>query len=142
MRLAHLFLLLANISTGLKHTLYIKKENRRAFSIETFGFVEGGAMNLTVTGFSVSTPERRCCAKNVNPLLILSYGIQMQSASIGQVQKVGFRMRKVESENAAQQSIEVHIGDILIINMGAVLDTDLCVLVYFSIIIKQGCSYW
>lgn len=39
---------------GMIHNLVIKEDARRAFQIETFGFREGGFMNLTVSGFSVS----------------------------------------------------------------------------------------
>lgn len=36
------------------HSLSISKDTRRMFQIESFGFREGGFMNLTVSEFSVS----------------------------------------------------------------------------------------
>ena len=39
---------------GLIHHLNIRKDDRHTFKIETFGFVNGGVIDLTVTDFSIS----------------------------------------------------------------------------------------
>ena len=38
---------------GLIHQLHIRHDDRNIFKIETFGFVTGGVMNITVNNFAV-----------------------------------------------------------------------------------------
>lgn len=40
---------------GMIHNLSVQNDARRVFQIESFGFREGGFMNLTVSGYSVRT---------------------------------------------------------------------------------------
>lgn len=48
-----LLLLQSTPVCGMIHNLSVQKDARRVFQIESFGFREGGFMNLTVSGFSV-----------------------------------------------------------------------------------------
>jgi hypothetical protein len=44
---------------GLVHHLRIDNDDRALFKIETFGFVQGGIMNITVRDFSLKSPRSR-----------------------------------------------------------------------------------
>jgi hypothetical protein len=48
------------LSEGLIHRLVIKDDTRHLFQIESFGFLSGGVMNLTVTGFQVLKCSKDC----------------------------------------------------------------------------------
>lgn len=79
-------LLLTTTQTfALRHHLSISHDDRRIFKIETFGFNEGGVMNLQVSGLKIESPK--------------------SSADSGTV-KLGFIMRKAQSESSAQQDLE------------------------------------
>lgn len=86
-----LFILLQilNISSlaGLIHNLQIRDDARVVFKIETFGFIAGGLMNITVSDFSL-----------VN---------QIKSSN----EKIGFLARKASSESAAQQDLQTFIDN-------------------------------
>lgn len=51
---------------GMIHSLSISKDTRRMFQIESFGFREGGFMNLTVSEFSVSLTFNRKISTNLS----------------------------------------------------------------------------
>lgn len=44
---------------GLVHHLHIENDDRALFRIETFGFVQGGLMNISVRDFSIKSPRSR-----------------------------------------------------------------------------------
>ena len=69
-------------SHGLVHRLAIKADDRDIFKIETFGFVGGGTINITVTDFALWDKKR------------------------DDETKIGFIMRKARTESAAQQDLE------------------------------------
>ncbi|CAM9624390.1 unnamed protein product [Ascophyllum nodosum] len=52
-----LMLVLLPRTWGMIHSLVISKDTRRMFQIESFGFREGGYMNLTVSDFTIEGPE-------------------------------------------------------------------------------------
>jgi G protein-coupled receptor 107 len=77
---------------SLVHRLVIKSDDRDIFKIETFGFVGGGMMNITLTDFDLAIPKYdKSVKKNTLP------------------NRIGFVMRKASSESAAQQDLEKHI---------------------------------
>ena len=69
-------------SHGLVHRLAIKADDRDIFKIETFGFVGGGTINITVTDFAILDKKS------------------------DEELKIGFIMRKARTESAAQQDLE------------------------------------
>ena len=70
-------------SHGLVHRLAIKADDRDIFKIETFGFVGGGTINITVTDFAI-----------------------LDKKPDDEIKKIGFIMRKARTESAAQQDLE------------------------------------
>jgi hypothetical protein len=80
--------ILISSSNALLHHLKINGDDRDVFKIETFGFVEGGIMNMTVTDFTMSKPPKGEKSGPAGP------------------RRVGFIMRKAPSESAAQQDLE------------------------------------
>lgn len=89
MRIVELFsiftLWLLHFGSSLKHNLHIVNDDRKIFKIETFGFIEGGQMTLTLSDFSLNEFD----PKN------------------GNAGKIGFIMRKSMSESSSQQDLEL-----------------------------------
>jgi hypothetical protein len=75
---------LLGFSHALIHHLHIADDDREIFKIETFGFVDGGVMNITIKDFSLHSK-------------VGSQPSKFQG---------GFVMRKASSESAAQQDLE------------------------------------
>jgi hypothetical protein len=69
---------------ALIHHLHISKDDRDIFKIETFGFVEGGVMDISMSHFSMKTKMGKAITRA----------------------DVGFVLRKATSEAAAQQDLE------------------------------------
>ena len=86
MKLLLLCSLLA-LAQSLVHRLVIANDDRSIFKIETFGFVGGGMMNITLSDFSIAS---------------VSKTDKIQSGT----RRIGFIMRKANSESAAQQDLE------------------------------------
>jgi len=88
LRMMRLLLLCCTLfyAKSLVHKLKIHNDDRDIFKIETFGFVGGGMMNISLSDFSITTPK----------------GDKPSSA----IPKIGFIMRKATSESAAQQDLE------------------------------------
>lgn len=59
-RLLFLSLCSVPLFTSLKHNLLISNDNRNIFKIETFGFIEGGIVDIKISDFSIqlSTKEK------------------------------------------------------------------------------------
>lgn len=72
---------------SLVHNLKIVNDDRDIFKIETFGFVSGGLVNITVSDLTISNPM----------------GVLVSTKS---TTKIGFLLRKASSESAAQQDME------------------------------------
>jgi len=81
-------------SVGLIHKLKIVHDDRDIFKIETFGFVAGGVMNISVSDFGIVNGVNSAVSANANKPLDTSKP------------KIGFIMRKSTSESAAQQDLE------------------------------------
>ena len=82
--------LLAEFSSALTHKLVINSDERDIFKIETFGFVTGGMINISVSDFHLlETKKLGSNASSSNPNV-----------------RIGFIMRKSSSESLAQQDIE------------------------------------
>jgi G protein-coupled receptor 107 len=77
---------------SLVHHLVIKNDDRNIFKIETFGFIGGGMMNITLTDFSIASSPKQG-KDTVKPF----------------PNSIGFIMRKASSESAAQQEMEKNI---------------------------------
>ena len=77
------FLFQLQYTDGLIHELEIKQDNRHLFDIETFGFVAGGRMDVSVRDFKIN---RRALDKSPS--------------------KVGFILRKAVSEYAAKEDLD------------------------------------
>jgi hypothetical protein len=75
------FCLLFSSAASMKHDLRIEKDTRSLFKIETFGFQEGGVIDLKVSKFSVSNFH-------------------------ASTERAGFVMRKAKSESSAQNDLE------------------------------------
>lgn len=62
------FLTLCLLSYSLKHNLVIHNDNRNIFKIETFGFFNGGKMDIKISDFSIhlSTKERQAFKRVAN----------------------------------------------------------------------------
>ena len=84
-------------SECLIHHLKIHHDDRNVFKIETFGFIKGGIMNITITDFSISSLQNE---------KIHSGNISNSNASNPNSYKIGFLMRKANSESAAQEDLE------------------------------------
>eukprot|EP01041_Mallomonas_annulata_P005494 gene5494-11063_t len=78
--------LLLNAAHGLVHELMIRNDPRDIFMIQTFGFVSGGIVNITVNDFSLTDVRQ-----GINSSLL----------------RVGFILRKSSSESSAQQDLEM-----------------------------------
>ena len=76
------------LAHGLVHDLAIRDDDRSLFKIETFGFFEGGTMNIKVTDFHVN---KRTLDKS--PM------------------RIGFIMQKSETESQAQEDLEKAIEE-------------------------------
>jgi hypothetical protein len=72
----------------LVHHLKISNDDRDIFKIETFGFVEGGIMNMTISDFAITKPTKSEKGSSSGP------------------HRIGFIMRRAPSESAAQQDLE------------------------------------
>jgi len=46
-------LLFLSLTNGLIHHISVSDDTRSVFSLDTFGFFEGGLISLSVTGFKV-----------------------------------------------------------------------------------------
>jgi len=77
-------------SEALVHHLSIARDDRALFKIETFGFLGGGTMNLTLSQFSLSKKGGDAIRNNNNNKDL----------------RIGFVMRRAESESASQQDLE------------------------------------
>lgn len=82
--------------SSLKHKLLIKDDDRTLFKIETFGFIKGGVMDITISNFEVKNNHARKDKADTAVTKMSEY-------------KLGFVMRKTESESEAQQDIESFI---------------------------------
>ena len=82
------FLSKLQYTDGLVHELEIKQDNRALFDIETFGFVAGGHIDVSVRNFKVN---RRALDKSPT--------------------KVGFILRKAASEYAAKEDLDHAMGE-------------------------------
>jgi hypothetical protein len=89
-------------ASGLIHHLQIVNDERRLFKIETFGFVSGGLMDLTLSDLKLHAPSYAYYnstsgkkAKNNKPDDI--------------TYSMGFLMRRADSESDAQQDLETII---------------------------------
>lgn len=76
------------ISRSLVHRLVISNDDRNIFKIETFGFVGGGMMNISLSDFSIASHSK------------------LEKATPAEANRIGFIMRKASSESAAQQDLE------------------------------------
>lgn len=76
------------ISHCLVHRLVISNDDRNIFKIETFGFVGGGMMNITLSDFSIASHSKS------------------DKLASTESHRIGFIMRKASSESAAQQDLE------------------------------------
>lgn len=85
------------LATSLVHDLTITNDDRDVFKIETFGFVTGGVMNITIKDFSLQFAALTTVAK------------ESSNTATTTPNKMGFIMRKAESESAAQQDLEAII---------------------------------
>ena len=86
-----------NAALCLVHNLKISSDDRDVFKIETFGFVSGGVMNITVKDFSLQFAALTTVAKDSS------------NVAISTPNKMGFVMRKAASESVAQQDLETII---------------------------------
>mgnify|MGYP006940257472 CR=1 FL=1 len=85
-----LFLSLCSVSlfTSLKHNLLISNDNRNIFKIETFGFIEGGIVDIKISDFAIqlSTKEKEAMREKEshqsNKTLISSTLSQPLSATV------------------------------------------------------------
>ena len=96
------FLLRLQYSDGLVHELDIRQDNRPLFDIETFGFVAGGHIDVSVRNFKIN---RRALDKSPS--------------------KVGFILRKAVSEYAAKEDLDHAMG---VSNMDAMHTSTSCIL--------------
>jgi len=88
--LALYFLTVPRCTHSLVHQLKIREDDRSLFKIETFGFLGGGTMNLTLSSFSLSKKNGDVIRNNNN----------------NKDMRIGFVMKRAESESAAQQDLE------------------------------------
>lgn len=77
---------------SLKHKLFIQDDDRTLFKIETFGFICGGVMDITISNFELHNDHAR--------------ELNAETVAKNSSYKLGFVMRKTESESEAQQDIE------------------------------------
>lgn len=85
-------LFLTQTCNALVHHLQIHKDDRNVFKIETFGFIAGGRMNISVSDFSITLSAKD--------------KIKEADTNGANYYKVGFLMRKANSESTAQQDLE------------------------------------
>eukprot|EP00607_Mallomonas_marina_P009512 CAMPEP_0182419110 /NCGR_PEP_ID=MMETSP1167-20130531/3509_1 /TAXON_ID=2988 /ORGANISM="Mallomonas Sp, Strain CCMP3275" /LENGTH=483 /DNA_ID=CAMNT_0024593745 /DNA_START=99 /DNA_END=1550 /DNA_ORIENTATION=+ len=71
---------------SLVHNLVIRNDPRNLFKIETFGFIPGGKINITVEDFSLGA---------------------VKSGTNSSLLQTGFILRKFSSETAAEQDLEM-----------------------------------
>ena len=90
MQLLIAVVLLLSRASSLVHHLVIKNDDRALFKIETFGFLGGGTMNLTLSQFSLSKKS----------------GEKIRNNNNNKDMRIGFVMRRAESESASQQDLE------------------------------------
>ena len=57
-RLLFLSLCSAPLVTSLKHNLLISNDNRNIFKIETFGFIEGGIIDIKISDFAIQLSSK------------------------------------------------------------------------------------
>jgi G protein-coupled receptor 107 len=108
LRLVAIFLILARIfypSVCLVHHLTIHNDDRHVFKIETFGFIPGGKMSITLKDFALHSH------KSLSSSTIAHHGNNTlskssNSSTINEDYQIGFVMRHAESESAAQQDLE------------------------------------
>ena len=89
MRLLLGLLLLVQLCTALKHKLDIVNDGRDFFKIETFGFNGGGALSVLFRDFELKHPDKETVKDKAKEGM-----------------KVGFLLRRMPSESAAQQDLE------------------------------------
>jgi G protein-coupled receptor 107 len=77
------------LASSLIHRLVISNDDRDIFKIETFGFIAGGMMNMTLSDFTMISPRR--------------------DKDGDTAPRIGFIMRKAPSESAAEQDLEKNI---------------------------------
>ena len=83
--------------TCLKHKLSITNDDRSLFKIETFGFTKGGVIDIAITNFKVDSNSDSKKKEDIQ-------------------YKLGFVIRKSESESEAQQDVE------------SIIDKGLCIM--------------
>jgi len=80
-----LIIISLHTSEGMKHYLHIQDDTRAMFMIETFGFEEGGVIDINIHKMSIKNHKEG--------------------------DKTGFVFRKAESESAAQSDLEQMLED-------------------------------
>lgn len=98
---------------SLIHHLQIRDDDRNIFKIETFGFFDGGVIELKVSNFNIKNIKNK--EKYSRKLEALSQDELARQSPY----KAGFILRKSPSESAAQQDLEAIIekGTCLIDNL-------------------------
>lgn len=100
--------LLNCLANGLVHHLVIHNDDRNVFKIETFGFISGGSISITLTDFSMHEPKKSHVSGLQNPVerRLGSSKDSNSSSSATKPMHLGFIMRHAESESDAQQDLE------------------------------------
>lgn len=115
MNLSVLGLLLLGVVDALVHHLTIHNDDRNVFKIETFGFVTGGKIYISVSDFGLHAPKAagHHPSSNNNSSSLLSPGGKSRRRLAGNSTdtktsgyQIGFLMRHAESESEAQQDLE------------------------------------
>lgn len=107
-----LFCALIITTNGLVHHLTIHNDLRNVFKIETFGFITGGAIKITLADFTIHEPKKVHptttleVPKTTSRLLTADSKNSSTASAAAKANHVGFIMRHAESESAAQQDLE------------------------------------
>lgn len=106
-------LLQFQLSTSLIHHLKLRDDARNIFKIETFGFVEGGWIDLNIADLSLHTPKQYGYSQPVskNSTSARTKGNKNDASKDEQQPEyyMGFLMRHANSESDAQQDLETSI---------------------------------
>jgi len=91
-------------SSALVHHLVITADDRDIFKIETFGFVGGGMMNITVSDFAIL--PNKVAQQSSSTTGTTAAAAATKDDKGKETPRIGFIMRKAPSESAAQQDLE------------------------------------
>ncbi len=97
-------LLLSGLS--LVHHLNIHHDDRHIFKIETFGFIAGGKMDITISNFNLHAAKNAYnITHSANNKAKAQQMMNIEQRRLASY-KAGFIMRHAESESLAQQDLE------------------------------------